>query len=244
MIYLFIAMGFISLQHHNNICSKVNIVITDSVARRFINRSDITDVLKRNSISCLGEPLMRINTDNIETLLLENCKVFTTVDGKVNVEISQREPIVRIIDSRGQNYYLDRQGSIIRKSNRFTPRLLVVNGNIITPFSLTKVENIFDHKWDGKTERLRDIHKLSLFIENNSFWNAQIEQLYVNKKSEFEMIPRVGPHLIILGSIDNFENKFEKLWLFYNEGLKNVGWNQYQKINLKYNDQIVCTKID
>ena len=58
------------------------------------------------------------------------------------------------------------------------------------------------------------------------------------------MVPRIGPHIIILGSIDNYEAKFEKLWLFYTEGLKNVGWNQYLKINLKYKDQIVCSKID
>lgn len=242
-------MGFVSLQHHNTLCSKVNVVITDSLSRRFISRYDVADVLKRNKIVCLGEPIMRINTNTIETLLLENtiikdCKVYTTVDGRLNVEICQREPIVRIIDSRGQNYYLDRQGSIIGKSRRFTPHLLVVNGNIHTPFSLNKVENIFDRKWDGKAQRLRDIHTLALFIENDDFWNAQIEQLYVNRKNEFEMIPRVGPHIIVLGNIDDYEARFDKLWLFYNEGLKHVGWNKYQKINLKYKDQIVCTKTE
>jgi cell division protein FtsQ len=240
--------GFVSMQHRSSVCNKVKIVVTDSLSRRFLNRSDILEVFKKNKIVCLGEPLMRINTNTIETMLLENtiinkCKVFTTIDGKLNVEISQREPIVRIIDSRGQNYYLDKNGSIIGKSRRFTPHLLVVNGFIHTPFSLKNVENIFDKKWDGKAERLRDIYTLANFIEEDDFWNAQIEQLYVNKKDEFEMVPRVGPHLIILGDIDDFEAKFDKLWLFYNEGLRNVGWNQYQKINLKYKDQIVCTKI-
>lgn len=248
-IYLFVVSGFISIQQHNTLCNKVNVVVADSLQRRFIKKSDIIEILNKNNKVCLGTPIKKINTDEIEQLVLNNtiikdCKVFTTVDGKINIEIGQREPIVRIIDGQGQSYYLDINGSIINKSRRFTPHLLVVNGHIRTPFYLNKVENIFDKKYDGKANKLRDIYTLANFINNDDFWSAQIEQLYVNSKGEFEMVPRVGPHIIILGSIDDYEAKFDKLWLFYNEGLKNVGWNQYQKINLKYKDQIVCTKTE
>jgi cell division protein FtsQ len=249
VIYLFVVSGFISIQQHNTLCNKVKVVVSDSLSRRFIKKSDIIEILNKNNKVCLGTPLQNINTNEIEQLVLNNtiineCKVFTTVDGKINIEVDQREPIVRIIDGQGQSYYLDINGSIINKSRRFTPHLLVVNGHIRTPFYLNKVENIFDKKFDGKADKLRDIYQLAVFINNDEFWSAQIEQLYVNSKGEFEMVPRVGPHIIILGSIDDYQAKFEKLWLFYNEGLKNVGWNQYLKINLKYKDQIVCTKTE
>lgn len=249
VVYLFVVSGFISIQQHNSLCNKVNVFITDSLSRRFIKQSDIVDILKKNNTVCLGTPITKINTNQIEQLVLTNtiikdCKVFTTVDGKINIEVDQREPVVRIIDREGQSYYLDIDGSIINKSRRFTPHLLVVNGNIRTPFYLNKVENIFDKKYDGKADKLRDIYTLANYINTNEFWRAQIEQLYVNSKGEFEMVPRVGPHIIILGGIEDYEAKFDKLWLFYNEGLKNVGWNQYLKINLKYKDQIVCTKTE
>lgn len=249
VIYLFVVSGFISIQQHNTLCHTVNVVVADSLARRFVKPTDIVDMLNKNKQVCLGYQVQKINTDEIEKIVLNNtlikdCKVYSTVDGTINIEIAQREPIVRIIDGLGQSYYLDASGSIIQKSRRFTPHLLVVNGHIRTPFKLNKVENIFDRRFDGKADKLRDIFILANFINGHSFWKAQIEQIYVNNQGEFELVPRIGPHIIILGSIDDYEGKFEKLWLFYNEGLRNVGWNQYLKINLKYRDQIVCTKTE
>ena len=29
---------------------------------------------------------------------------------------------------------------------------------------------------------------------------------------------------------------------FYEKGLNNVGWNNYTKINIKFENQIICTK--
>jgi cell division protein FtsQ len=64
----------------------------------------------------------------------------------------------------------------------------------------------------------------------------------VNGKGEFELIPRVGAHIIEFGKAEDIEEKFEKLWILYNEGFYNTGWNQYDKISLKYKNQAVCTK--
>ena len=55
---------------------------------------------------------------------------------------------------------------------------------------------------------------LSIFIKNE-FWKAQIIQLHMNDDKEIELIPRVGNHIILLGSEEEMEAKFEKLMLFY-----------------------------
>ena len=47
---------------------------------------------------------------------------------------------------------------------------------------------------------------------------------------------------IVIGEVYNLESKFNKLMLFYEEGLSKTGWNEYKTINLKYKDQVVCTK--
>jgi len=54
----------------------------------------------------------------------------------------------------------------------------------------------------------------------------------------------LGNHTIVFGSADQIENKFEKLKTFYIKGLNAVGWEQYKKINLKYEGQIVAEKND
>ena len=69
-----------------------------------------------------------------------------------------------------------------------------------------------------------------------------IVQIYVDEKNNVELIPRVGNHNIILGDASDLENKLEKLMIFYKKGLSKTGWNEYSTINLKYKNQIVCTK--
>jgi cell division protein FtsQ len=78
-------------------------------------------------------------------------------------------------------------------------------------------------------------------LRENSFWNAQIEQINVLKDNDIELIPRVGDHIIYLGKIDNFEEKLKRLMIFYKDGLNKIGWNKYKRINLEYDNQIICT---
>jgi cell division protein FtsQ len=47
---------------------------------------------------------------------------------------------------------------------------------------------------------------------------------------------------VVFGSIENYEEKFRNLEAFYKKGLPVSGWNLYKEINLKYKNQIVCTK--
>lgn len=248
VLYLLVVSGFVSGLRNTVLIQHVNVFVSDSATKRFVMKNDIIKLLEKNELLSLGMPIGDVNTDLIEKTVMTNslikqCSVYTTIDGKLNIDLNQREPVVRIIDKLNQSYYLDSDGTIISMSRRFTPLLLVVNGNVPTPFSVYSVENIYNEKYDKRATCLRDIHKLALYIHDNELWNAQIEQIYVNKKGDFEMVPRVGPHLILFGSTEGMEEKFDKLLIFYKEGLKNVGWNQYQKINLKYKDQIVCTKI-
>jgi len=52
----------------------------------------------------------------------------------------------------------------------------------------------------------------------------------------------VGAHIIEFGDINAHEEKFDKLYALYSQGLKREGWNKYIRINLKYKEQVVCTK--
>ncbi|MDR1436585.1 MAG: cell division protein FtsQ, partial [Candidatus Symbiothrix sp.] len=67
-------------------------------------------------------------------------------------------------------------------------------------------------------------------------------QIYVAPNKDIELTPRVGNHQIILGKLEDCEEHLEKLKVFYEKILNKVGWNKYSKINLKYKNQIVCTR--
>ena len=54
--------------------------------------------------------------------------------------------------------------------------------------------------------------------------------------------PRVGDHIVYLGKLDQFEDKLDRLKVFYKKALNEVGWNKYSRISLEFNNQIICTK--
>ena len=87
-----------------------------------------------------------------------------------------------------------------------------------------------------------ELYEFALFLQDNEFWNNQIEQICVFPNKEVELIPRVGRFRIVLGSLDDFEEKLNKLRLFYDQAIPKVGWDKYSVIDLKYKNQIVCTK--
>lgn len=87
-----------------------------------------------------------------------------------------------------------------------------------------------------------DLYNFVLFLQKDRFWNDQIVQIYVNADHDVELVPLVGNQRILLGSLDDYPEKLEKLRLFYDQAIPKVGWEKYSMINLKYKNQIVCTK--
>jgi cell division protein FtsQ len=128
----------------------------------------------------------------------------------------------------------------------FSARVLVATGFIRESFS-KKVCYFTDsvRTKDSMEYRsvMNNLYKLSAFITKDKFLKAQIEQIYVDPNGEFELIPRVGTHTILMGRADNLEDKFERLFVFYRMGLSKTGWSRYNIINIKFKNQVVCSKI-
>jgi cell division protein FtsQ len=220
-------------------------MIDDTLVNNFVRKKDVIELLENEFHRLVGKPLKKINTWEIEQSLskigvIKSCNAYTTLDGRLNIEIEQRVPIVRVLNMHGQSYYLDVEGYVIHASKHFTPRVLVVNGNIKSYFPPGKHHNILT---DSIAEiKLRELYHLACYIYVDEFWRAQVVQLYVRKDDQIDIIPRIGSHLIELGDVKDYDQKLEKLKTFYTKGLNKIGWNDYEIINIAYKDQIVCTK--
>jgi cell division protein FtsQ len=249
-IYLIIISGFISESEEGLLCNDIKIKILDSADVKFINKGDILDLLAQDNRKILGYPANLIDLRELEHFLMshqaiKNSELYFTEKGKLNIEITQHKPLVRIINSMNKGYYIAEDGNIMPLSEYFSPYVMVVSGHIHESFDIEKTNNIMDIdvKNVNKKERIiYDIYRLAEYINKDDFWRSQIVQIYVNEKYEFELIPRVGPHIIEFGDIGYFEEKLEKLRTFYLEGLNKTGWNKYSFLNLKFKNQIVCIK--
>lgn len=243
IVYLIVVLGLTSDNSKNRICNKIEIHISDSLEKGFLTSDDILEMVHENNVKILGYPIGKINSEEMETRLRQNpsvrkAEVFVCADGSLNIDIEQRKAILRIINQRQESYYVSADGAIIPWSEKFTARVLIANGYITDSYDSDKM-NFVDQT--GKGGVVKWLYELASYIENNQFWKAQIEQIYVTRSGELELIPRVGPHIIQFGLADDFERKFRKLLAFYEQGLSRTGWNRYKTLNLKYEGQIVCT---
>ena len=132
-------------------------------------------------------------------------------------------PILRVNSTSG-NYYIDNIGSVMPLSRHYVAHVLVASGYINKEFAMN------------------ELYHFVQFLQDNEFWNNQIDQIYVDADQEVELIPLVGNHKILLGSFDDYQKKLDNLKLFYEQAIPKVGWEKYSLINLKYRNQIVCTK--
>ena len=90
--------------------------------------------------------------------------------------------------------------------------------------------------------RLASAHRLGLLLEKDDFLRLLVSQIYIEPHGDLRMEPRIGKHSIIVGDSTGLESKLENLEAFYRQGLVRGPWDRYELINLKYKDQVVCTK--
>jgi cell division protein FtsQ len=245
--YLVIALGFSVHSKKGIICTEVKVIIEDSLDRMFYSKSDIESILKKGDIKSLGYPMSGINTRKLEELFkgkayIRAVDIYTSMDGTLAVRIKQRDPFLRVITSNGQGCYIDKEGYFMPESRNYTHYVVVANGQfsgynqLLSAGSLEGLEN------KEKFQEWFDLLQLVKQINKDEFLKKQIVQIYLNKQGHFELFPRVGAHQIILGDLTDLDEKLENLSILYKKGLAYEGWNKYDKIDLRYKNQVVCTK--
>jgi len=236
---LVVLMSFIEFKKSGVFCKAVKIYIPGN--QYFIDKEEVDNIINVHKHQLVGRNMESINLHDLEKRLkanpfIESAKVYADMDGVIKVEISQREPVMRVMNQAGQDFYIDQHGLKIPMSSNFTAKVLVANGYI---------DEAFGNKLDTlHTEIAAELYKTAQFINKDSLWSAQITQLYVTEDHEIELIPRIGTNRILLGNADSLENKFHNLLVFYKQALPQVGWDRYKLINIKFANQVVGVKND
>ncbi len=245
VLYMIIIPFFFAASANSGPCTRILINITDSSDYHFVTKRHLMSLVYGSSSKILGRPLRDIPITDIEGRIktlkeLKEAEVYTAIDGTLHVYINQRNPIMRVIPDEGGDFFIDEDGYLFRRRNLYNPRLHIIQGNIdITPAMLDSV-SILDTTI--KNTILKDVYHFVDYIRGDSFWSAQIDQIYVSGKNEIDLIPRVGNHTVHLGTFENYKDKMRNLEAFYEKVLPEVGWEKYSLINLEFRDQIVCRR--
>lgn len=245
-----VLLGFADYEQNGTICRSLHYNLVYGEADVLIPKADADSLIRSVVGEVKGKPLYKINTEKIERVLnrypyIADAHVYGTNAGDIFVNIYQREPVIRIITESNKSYYIGAKGVLLPFHPDYPVRVVVASGAI--PDSIfIKVERHSKRlpvDSVSTSPLLSDLHKLALFIYRDPFLKAQVDQVYVNRQGDYELIPKLGNHLILLGDTEGLEDKFKRLVVFYKQGLNMIGWNKYNIINIKYKNQVVCSKI-
>ncbi|MBL7816848.1 MAG: hypothetical protein JNL70_17635 [Saprospiraceae bacterium] len=205
----------------------------------FIKDKDIKEIVKRAFEADLSfAKVGQVDVKRVESILeqdpfVENAETFIDAASNLNIKITQREPILRVIDNNGLNYYLDKYGARMPMSKYFSARVPIVTG-AVAPY----VTDFLERKKYG----LKDVFLLVQRLNSDDFFAPMIQQIVVDAAGEFTLIPILGDQKIRIGTLDDLDEKLDRLKVFYKEAMPYEGWKTYRTISVKYKNQIVCKK--
>ena len=212
----------------DTMCKGVKIEIAQEGDVGFLTVEDVRNILTVDQLNPQGRMMSEVNTRVIEEKLaskdlVESAECYKAQDGMVHVIIKQRIPVIRVMGDNGDDYFLDSSGQRMPRTD-YSCNLLIATGHISMKYGekvLGPVANI---------------------LRKHEFSNHQIVPLNVLSDGTIEMVPRVGDHIIYIGQPTNLRTKLDRLWKFYVYGLNQAGWNRYSRINVEFDNQIICKR--
>lgn len=200
-----------------------------------LSRAEVARMVRSVDKKLIGRKLDDIDTEAIEAHLAKNSTILKAdayklvvkdsvkYKGVVAVKVKYRKPVFRVLSSSG-DFYMDESGHSFPVSINYSANVLVASGNI------------------SKEMAREELLPFVAFLEEDPFWKAQIAQVYVNGNGELLLTPLVGDQVIEFGPVDGYRKKLRNLRAFYEQVLVKNNWNKYERISVKYSNQVVAKK--
>lgn len=228
-VYLILAItAFNRPDELSDVCNEVKINIQESTVKGFLNTDEVKLLLQHAHLYPLGDLMSNVNVRRIEETLRQNpfvktAECYKTQTGHIVIQLVQRQPVIRVKADNGDDYYIDEHGSIMASTMQAS-ELVVATGHIQRSYAR------------------KSLTPIGLYLLEHPLWRSQVQQLNVLADGTVELVPRVGEHIVYLGTPTNLDRKFSRLEKFYRYGLSKAGWNKYSYISLEFDNQIVCKR--
>jgi len=247
---LILIVFFASKENNNAVAKKPDISIHVEGENAFLTESELLDRLIYKRLYQKNMKVNVVNVKKIEAAIIKmeevkNVRVYKNIGNSWNIDVELRNPIARIFTLSQKAYYLDDEGFTMGRSSLHTAHVLVFSGFITENMEKASVKEIINNDSLKSIRKLDDIYRISNYVCKDSLMNALIGQVYLEKNGDFILIPLVGKQTILFGSANSDEvvaDKFNRLKVFYKEGMPHEGWEKYNTIIVKYEGQIVCRK--
>ncbi len=196
-------------------------------AELFVSYETVNKLLieKGQDLKTIGKDKVVLN--KLEKMLnehdmIQKSEVFVSIDGVLKAMVTQRTPIARVFNQEG-SFYIDNKGNRMPLSEIQTARVPLVLGEI-----------------NDKNEK--EIYDLLWFIYNDDFLKKNITGIEILPSGSLRMTNRNYKYDIEFGKTIEVERKFDNYKAFFQKAVHDTLINKYKVINLKFTQQVVCSK--
>jgi len=243
---LVFAIVFVEQKHSETICEQFDLNVENQDYDALTSAEALKDQIIEGTDTLSGKTLAEINPYEIHLILDRNpyvkyADIQTGIDGKMKIDVVLREAMIRVVNKNNLSYYIDREGWIMPISPGFPSRVLVANGSINDGISKLGEQKIHIDSLSASSAAVK-LFGLASYITKDEFLHKLIGQIWINRSGELELTPVIGEYTIMFGGFEDMEDKFEKLSAYYMEGAGKAGWIDYKSIDLRYKNQVICSK--
>jgi len=192
----------------------------------FITQANVSKLLIQNQVAVSNASKEILDLNKLEAALnsnpmIKSAQVYLSVSGELKAEVTQKTPIARV--SANSSYYIDDQGKYMPLSKNHAARVPLVTGFV-------------------KKESLENVFKIAEKINEDPFLNKYVIEIHQNRDNSIYLKLRQSTFVVHLGKLNQLDKKINNLKAFYQKALKEKTLNNYSKVNLQFDNQVVCTK--
>lgn len=155
---------------------------------------------------------------------IESAQVTRLANNKIRIKVKPLEPVARVWNLKGGSYYINRDGKRIPASRHYKVDVPQLYGEIPKGASPTVLLPLLD------------------YLNSDADMNKMITMISAQDSANIILVPAIRGHVINLGKAVNIADKFNRLRRFYAEVMPKKGWEFYDTISLKWDNQIVATR--
>jgi len=217
--------AFSSYKNNSRLVSKVVVqftgnenvyITTEMVDKLLIQNQEQLYILPKDNLD-LKEMEISLESDD----MIKSAQVYLTVNGVVRAKIEQRRPIARV--NSKSIYYIDEDGFWMPLSPQHSARVPLVTGIV-------------------EKEHLKGVYKMALKIDKDPFLKTYVTEIHQTKNSEIRLKMRALDFEVLVGNLEDLNNKIKKFKAFYQKAKKDTMLDVYKSVNLQFKNQVVCTK--
>lgn len=188
----------------------------------FIDEKDVKNIVAKEN------PTAKVGTTNIPQLekkireipAVDSANVYLNLNGNLNLDIKQRIPAFRL--KKGErDFYVDENGVEFPTYRNYSHKCRLVSGNV-------------------SPEEYPQVIQLIRKIESDSFSKKYFVGIRKHR-NDYLLLTNDGYFQVELGDLENIDFKINGFKTFVEKYLVYQDLEKYDKISLKYDNQIVTT---